>query len=540
MYPKEMQESIKKLEETRTERIKQKLPKLTLEERSKLLHKFHPDYKPRTTRKVKVGPNKGDKTPHEFADLLEAYSVIDPEKFDLSKVDREVDVLIIGGGGAGAAAALIAQEQGASVLLATKLRLGDSNTTMAQGGIQAADLPEDSPGIHYIDTVGGGGFKNVPELVRALVMEAPDAIQWLEDSGVMFDKAEDGTMVTISGGGASRNRLHCCRDYTGGEIMKTLKDEVLNQGIEIAEFSPAVELLTENGRCTGAILYNLETGEYQVVRAKATILATGGSGRLHVQGFPTTNHYGATGDGLVLAYRTGCRLTFMDTIQYHPTGVAFPEQIVGLLVTEKVRSMGGHLVNREGKRFANEMDTRDTVASAEIRECAERKKGVPTPSGTVGVWLDFPLVDIINGEGTIRRSFPAMYRQFNRFGIDITKQPVLVYPTQHYQNGGVVINERCETSVDCLYAAGEVTGGLHGRNRLMGNSLLDLMVFGRRAGRAAAERVKNVRAGGLTLEHVRKYHRELKRAKVNRERVAPIVLPDYRGGEWRKGSSVFS
>lgn len=540
MYPEEMQESIKKLEETRAERMKQKLPKLTLEEKSKLLHKFHPDYKPKTTRKIKVGPNKGDKTPHEFADLLEAYSVIDPEKFDLSKVDREVDVLIIGGGGAGAAAALITQEQGASVLLATKLRLGDSNTTMAQGGIQAADKPEDSPGIHYIDTVGGGGFKNVPELVHALVMEAPGAIKWLEDSGVMFDKAEDGTMVTISGGGASRNRLHCCWDYTGGEIMKTLKDEVLNRGIEIAEFSPAVELLTENGRCTGAILYNLETGEYLVVKAKATILATGGSGRLHVQGFPTTNHYGATGDGLVLAYRAGCRLTFMDTIQYHPTGVAFPEQIVGLLVTEKVRSMGGHLVNREGKRFVNELDTRDTVASAEIRECVERKKGVPTPSGTVGVWLDFPLVEIINGEGTIRRSFPAMYRQFNRFGIDITKQPALVYPTQHYQNGGMVINERCETSVDCLYAAGEVTGGLHGRNRLMGNSLLDLMVFGRRAGMAAAEKVKNVQAGKLSLEHVRRYHGELKRSKVKRERVAPIVLPDYRGGKWKRGSSIFS
>jgi succinate dehydrogenase / fumarate reductase flavoprotein subunit len=539
MYPKEMQDSIKKLEETRGERLKQKLPKLTLEERSELLHKFHPDYKPGTTRELRVGPNRGDKTPHEFADLLEAYSVIDPEKFDLSKVDREVDVLVIGGGGAGAAAALIAQEQGASVLLATKLRLGDSNTTMAQGGIQAADKPEDSPAIHYLDTVGGGGFSNAPELVRALVMEAPDAIQWLEDLGVMFDKAEDGTMVTISGGGASRNRLHCCRDYTGGEIMKTLKDEVVNRGIEVSEFSPAVELLTENGRCTGAILYNLETGEHLVVRAKTTILATGGSGRLHVQGFPTTNHYGATGDGLVLAYRAGCKLTFMDTIQYHPTGVAFPEQILGLLVTEKVRSMGGQLVNREGERFVNELDTRDAVASAIIRECVERRKGIPTPGGVKGVWLDFPLVNIVNGEGTIRRSFPAMYRQFKRFDIDITEQPVLVYPTQHYQNGGVAINEWCETSVACLYAAGEVTGGLHGRNRLMGNSLLDLMVFGRRAGRAAAERAKNVQAGRLTLEHVRRYHAELEAAGVKRKRVAPIVLPDYRWGKWRRGSSVF-
>jgi len=267
---------------------------------------------------LKVGPSAGQKTPFEFAVLFEAYSRIDPSKFDLSKVDYETDILIIGGGGAGTAAALVASENGAKVLLATKLRLGDANTMMAQGGIQAADKENDSPAMHYIDVVGGGGYHNKPELVNALVSDAPEVISWLESFGTMFDKEVDGRMVTIHGGGTARKRMHTAKDYTGGEIMKTIRDEIRNRDIEVLEFMPAVELLTDDsGRVTGAVLLNMDTEEYRVVKAKCTIIATGGSGRLHVQGFPTSNHYGATADGLILAYRAGGKLAFMDTIQYH-------------------------------------------------------------------------------------------------------------------------------------------------------------------------------------------------------------------------------
>jgi succinate dehydrogenase / fumarate reductase flavoprotein subunit len=522
-----MIDSMNRVEETREERMKEKIHLLTPDEKSDFLHRFHPDYKLGANRELKIGPNRGEMMVNEVADLLEAYSLVD-EEFDLSTMDYDVDVLVIGGGGAGASAALLAQENGADVLLTTKLRLGDANTMMAQGGIQAADKSNDSPAIHYLDAMGGGGFHNVPALVRALVMDAPFAIEWLEDLGVMFDKEEDGTMITIHGGGTSRKRMHSCRDYSGGDIMKTLRDEVKNREIEVLEFSPVCELLTGNGRCTGAILYNMETEEYLIVRSKTTIIATGGAGRLHVQGFPTTNHYGATADGLVIAYRAGCRLLFMDTIQYHPTGAAFPEQIMGLLITEKCRGLGAQLVNKDGNRFIYELETRDAESAAIIRECTEGGKGVEILGGMFGVWLDLPLIEIINGEGTIQKEIPAMYRQYKRFGIDITQEPVLTYPTQHYQNGGIAINEKGETEVPNLYVAGEASGGVHGRNRLMGNSLLDIIVYGRRAGKNAALKAKHVEKGDLTLEHVKNYHSELEGAGIEKNMKSPMLLPDYR------------
>ena len=531
MYTQDMVDSISRLEETRAKRMKQELSLLTSDEKYDLLNKFHPDYRKGTLRELKIGPNKGERVINEIANLFEAYSQIDPNKFDISEIDYDVDVLIIGGGGAGASAALIAQEIGASVLLSTKLRFGDSNTIMAQGGIQAADKPNDSPSIHYLDVIGGGGFDNTPELVNTLVRDAPEAIAWLEDLGVMFDKESDGTMVTIHGGGTSRKRMHSARDYTGGEIMKTLRDEVKNRGIDIIEFSPAIELLTDDGKCTGAILYNLETDEYFVVRAKTTILATGGAGRLHVQDFPTSNHYGATADGLVIAYRAGNPVIFMDNIQYHPTGAAFPEQIVGLLVTEKCRGLGAQLVNNDGDRFIYELETRDVESAAIIKECIERNKGIKTPTGILGVWLDTPMIDIIHGEGTIQKKLPAMYRQYQRFDIDMSKEPLLVYPTQHFQNGGIMVNEKAETKVANLYGAGEVNGGVHGRNRLMGNSLLECIVFGRRAGKNAALKAKEIERAKLTLQHIKRYHAELKKANIEADLMSPILLPDYRRKE---------
>jgi succinate dehydrogenase / fumarate reductase flavoprotein subunit len=534
MYSPEMAESIKKVEATREFRMKQTMPRLSAVEKAEILKKFHPDYKGGSTRALAVGPSKGSKVPHEFADIFESYSLITPENFNISKIDFDVDVLIIGGGGAGAAAALSAQENGARVLLATKLRFGDANTMMAQGGIQAADKANDSPAIHYLDVVGGGGFYNVPELARVLVIDAPGIIKWLESLGVMLDKEKDGSLVGIHGGGTSRKRMHSARDYSGGEIMKVLRDEVTNRNVEVIEFSPVIELLTDGRTCTGAVLYNIETEEILIVHAKTVILATGGSGRLHVQNFPTTNHYGATADGLVIAYRAGCRLLYMDTIQYHPTGAAYPEQILGQLVTEKVRGLGAHLCNREGNRYIYELETRDVESAAIIRECLERNLGVVTPSGQHGVWLDSPVIDITNGAGTTVKQLPAMYRQYMRFQIDITKEPILVYPTQHYQNGGIVINESGETDVENLYAAGEVSGGVHGRNRLMGNSLLDILVFGRRAGAAAAKKSKFVPPGRLAIEHVKKYHKELQEVGVEKVRFSPMMLPDYRRKEQKK------
>ena len=377
--------------------------------------------------------------------------------------------------------------------------------------------------------MGGGRFENVPELVNALTSDAPLALKWLEDLGTMFDKYEDGTMKSIHGGGTSRKRMHSARDYSGAEIMRTLRDEVYNRGLRVIEFCAVVELLKdEDGKVGGAILYNMETGEYQVARAKSVILAVGGSGRLEYQGFPTTNHYGATADGLVMGYRAGAELAFMHTMQYHPTGAAYPPQIVGLLITEKVRGMGAEFANIDGEKFCYHLETRDVAAAAVIREVKERKKGITTPTGMVGVWLDSPMIDMLHGPGTIEKELPAMVRQFARFGVDIVKEPMLIYPALHYQNGGLLIDENGMTKVENLYVAGEAAGGIHGGNRLMGNSLLDIVVFGRRAGRHAGARSKDIKVKKLSLDHVEAYHTELEDAGVDTGgRVSPMLLPRY-------------
>lgn len=509
----------------REERRKQTIPLLSPEEQDHLIASFHPDSKSSSYRTLKVGPNAGERTVHEVADLLEADSPIASE-MDLAP-RYEVDVLVVGAGGAGCTAALTAFEMGVKVLIATKLRMGDSNTVMAQGGMQVAIGPEDSPITHFDDTLRGGHYKSDPQLLKLLVSEGPSAAGWLLQLGVLFDRDEHGDLKIKKGGGSSKPRLLTCSDYTGLEIMRVLKDEVQNRGISVFEFSPVVELLSDpDGHCTGAILKNLDNGQLFVVAAKTLILATGGSGRLHIQGFPTSNHYGATGDALVLAYRIGAKLLHLDTFQYHPTGAVYPEQLAGQLVTEGIRSDGAQLVNAKGERFVNEMDTRDVVSSAIIRECLSGR-GVHTQAGRVGVWLDVPMVDWIHGEGTLAKQFPAMLRQFARYDIDIRKEPVLVYPTLHYQNGGVQMDVHGESSIKNLFVAGEASGGLHGRNRLMGNSLLDIIVFGRRAGRAAAQRAKGIRPGKVTLEHVKRFRAELKKAGISPKRTSPLILPDY-------------
>lgn len=342
-----------------------------------------------------------------------------------------MDVLVIGGGGAGSSAAIEAHEAGANVMIVTKLRIGDANTMMAEGGIQAADKENDSPVQHYLDAFGGGHFAARPELLKRLVMEAPDAIKWLNELGVMFDKDAEGNMVTTHGGGTSRKRMHACKDYSGAEIMRTLRDEVLNRQIPVVEFTSAVELIKdEKGQVAGAVLQNMETDDYMVARAKTVVIATGGAGRLHYQNFPTSNHYGATADGLVLGYRAGAPLLYQDTIQYHPTGVAYPAQIYGALVTEKVRSLGAMLINAEGEAFMHPLETRDVAAASIIRECSDRGKGVETPLGS-GVWLDTPMIERIGGEGTIEKRIPAMLRMYMNYDIDMRKQPILVLSLIH-------------------------------------------------------------------------------------------------------------
>ena len=543
MYPEYMRGSLKLVEETRPKRLelersgKPVFQSMSAEEREDVLSRFHPDYKKEARRVVQIGPNKGEELTTEVVDILESHSRIRPELFDLSRTDYETDILIIGGGGAGCAAAIIAMQNGARSIISTKLRIGDANSMMSQGGMQAAVTPQDSPTRHYLDALGGGHFDNKPDLVRAMTEDGPDVVKWLEDLGVVWDKNADGSMYVLHGGGTSRKRMHSCRDYTGAIIMRTLMDEVRNHPdqVTVLEFMPTVELIMDaKGRCAGGVLYNMETEEYFTVKAKATIIATGGYGRLHIRGFDTTNHYGATGDGLVIAYRAGARLLYMDSVQYHPTGASFPEQIAGFLITEKIRGAGGQPLNKFGELFVFPREPRDVESAAFIRECVERHNGIQTPSGRWGVWLDSPLIELIQGSGYLYKNFPAMVRQFIRYEIDITKEPMLVYPSLHYQNGGVEINDKCESDIPGLYVAGEASGGVHGRNRLMGNSVLDYNVFGRRAGKYAAEYVKQAVLGKLTLEHINSYEAEIKKARIKTDRMAPVLLPSYTPADVRK------
>ncbi len=529
MYKIEQYNELAKLvAEKRAENASLEPRRMTAQEKETLLATFHPDYKQGEFTVLTAGTNKGDKVPTQLAELLQGHSRINPDDIDLANPAYDTDVLIIGGGGAGASAAIEADEAGVKAMIVTKLRIGDANTMMAEGGIQAADKPNDSPAIHYLDAFGGGHFAAKPELLEKLVCDAPEAIQWLNHLGVEFDKEPDGTMITTHGGGTSRKRMHAAKDYSGAEIMRTLRDEVINRGIPVIDFTAAVEIILDSeGKAAGAVLMNMETKELLVARAKTVVIATGGAGRLHYQGFPTSNHYGATADGLVLGYRVGAKLLYADTLQYHPTGTAYPEQIFGALVTEKVRSLGAKLVNIDGEVFMHPLETRDVTAASIIRECSERGKGIATDQG-MGVWLDTPMIEYKNGEGTIEKRIPAMLRMFGKYGIDIRKEPILVYPTLHYQNGGLDITADGMTGVENLYAAGEVVGGIHGRNRLMGNSLLDVIVFGRNAGvHAAAKAKETAQPEGLTLDHIKAFDAQLAEAGIETETVSPKLLPNY-------------
>ncbi len=552
-----MRESARWVVKTREDRLAawrrgESYPSLSLSDRRAWLEEFHPDYRADSCRPLAVGPNKGQWVPCELADLLESWprpSVA--QRFALSRSvssdsilparpsggqppDYSTDVLIIGGGGAGTTAAIAAAETGAQVLIATKLRHGDSNTNMAEGGIQVADQEADSPVQHYLDTMGGGHFTNDPDLVEALVMDGARVLRWLEDLGMLFDKYPTGRMKVRHGGGTSRRRLHAAGDVTGLELMRVIRDHAETfKNIKVLNFMPAVELLTdENGRAVGAVLEHLVGGDRVpgtvVVHAKAVVMATGGFGRLHFKKFPTSNHYGATADGLVMAYRAGVPLRDLRYCQYHPTGIAYPESKLGLLITEKFRGWGAQLLNRHGDEFVFGLEPRDVTSAAIIRECTELGNGVTTPSGRVGVWLDIPLIDLLHGRGTIEREFPGRFREFLRKGIDLRNAPVLTYPTIHYQNGGIVIQADGGTDMPGLFAAGEVTGGVHGDNRLMGNALLEILVFGLRAGKGAAHFARSIGEGSRPgVSHLEAFMEELDGVDPEQHRTAPRLLPHY-------------
>jgi succinate dehydrogenase / fumarate reductase flavoprotein subunit len=404
---------------------------------------------------------------------------------------HEHDVLIIGAGGAGLRAAIEALSQGANVGVVCKSLLGKAHTVMAEGGIAAAMANVDAADdwrTHFRDTMRGGKFLNNWRMAQLHAQEAPDRVRELEQWGALFDRTEDGRILQRAFGGHSFKRLCHVGDRTGLEMIRTLQDRGVQMGFDVYMECTTTRLLMDGGRIAGAFAYWRENGRFVVFKAKAIVLATGGIGKA----WPiTSNSWEYTGDGMALAYEAGAELMDMEFVQFHPTGMVWPPGVQGLLVTEAVRGEGGILRNKNGERFMEkydparmELSTRDVVARAIYTEVRE---GRGTEHG--GAFLDISH----KPADYVKRKLPSMYHQFRELAdVDITAGPMEVGPTCHYMMGGVRVEAETEaTTVPGLFAAGEVAAGLHGANRLGGNSLSDLLVFGRRAGFAAAEFAKN-------------------------------------------------
>jgi succinate dehydrogenase / fumarate reductase flavoprotein subunit len=438
----------------------------------------------------------------------------------------EHDVLIIGAGGAGLRAAIAASASGARVGVVCKSLLGKAHTVMAEGGV-AASLgnvdDRDSWRVHFADTMRGGQYVNNWRMAELHAREAPDRVRELEAWGALFDRTADGRILQRNFGGHRYPRLAHVGDRTGLEMIRTLQDHGVHQGIDVHMECTVVTLLKDGDRVSGAFGYERERGRFRLFRAKAIVLATGGIGRAYRI---TSNSWEYTGDGHALAYHAGAALRDMEFLQFHPTGMVWPPSVRGILVTEGVRGEGGILVNKEGRRFmfddipANyraqtadtpeegwryvigdkearrppELLTRDHVARCIVREVRE---GRGSPHG--GVFLDIAWIKskLPNASEHIRKKLPSMYHQFKQLAdIDITKEPMEVGPTTHYAMGGVQVDGDTQMStVPGLFAAGEVAAGLHGANRLGGNSLSDLLVFGQRAGEHAAAYASRVGLG---------------------------------------------
>jgi len=406
-------------------------------------------------------------------------------------------VLVIGAGGAGLRAAIEALGQGASVGVVSKSLLGKAHTVMAEGGIAAAMANVDSADgwkPHFRDTMRGGKMLNNWCMAQLHAQEAPERVKELEQWGALFDRTEDGRILQRAFGGHTFRRLCHVGDRTGLEMIRTLQDRGVNMGFDVYMECTIVRLLTDGGRCAGALAYWRETGRFVVFKAKSVVMATGGIGKA----WPiTSNSWEYTGDGMALAYEAGAELMDMEFVQFHPTGMVWPPGVQGILVTEAVRGEGGILRNKSGERFMErydpkrmELSTRDVVARSIYTEV---KEGRGTEHG--GAYLDISH----KPAEYVKKKLPSMYHQFKELAdVDITKGPMEVGPTCHYMMGGIRVEaETAQSSLPGLFAAGEAAAGLHGANRLGGNSLSDLLVFGRRAGLAAAQRAKEVSAPNL-------------------------------------------
>jgi succinate dehydrogenase / fumarate reductase flavoprotein subunit len=405
---------------------------------------------------------------------------------------HEHDVLVIGAGGAGLRAAIEALAQGVSVGVVSKSLLGKAHTVMAEGGIAAAMANVDSADgwkPHFRDTMRGGKMLNNWRMAQLHAQEAPDRVRELEQWGAIFDRTADGNILQRAFGGHTYKRLCHVGDRTGLEMIRTLQDRGVQQGFDVYMECTIVRLLTDGGRCSGAIGYWREQGRFVVFKAKSVVMATGGIGKA----WPiTSNSWEYTGDGMALAYEAGAELMDLEFVQFHPTGMVWPPGVQGILVTEAVRGEGGILRNSKGERFMEkydpkrlELSTRDVVARSIYTEV---KEGRGTPHG--GAHLDISH----KPAEYVKKKLPSMYHQFKELAdVDITKEPMEVGPTCHYVMGGIRVDaETAQTTLPGLFAAGEAAAGLHGANRLGGNSLSDLLVFGRRAGLAAAKHANEV------------------------------------------------
>ena len=439
---------------------------------------------------------------------------------------HEHDVLVIGAGGAGLRAAIEASAAGLRVAVITKSLLGKAHTVMAEGGMAAAMAnvdDRDSWRVHFADTMRGGQYLNNWRMAELHAKEAPARVRELEAWGAVFDRTPDGRILQRNFGGHRYPRLAHVGDRTGLEMIRTLQDHGVHRGLDVFMEHTVITLLTDDGRVVGAVGYDRERGRFNVFKAKATVMATGGLGRAFRI---TSNSWEYTGDGYALAYDAGAALQDMEFVQFHPTGMVWPPSVKGILVTEGVRGEGGVLKNKEGRRFMfddipenyrsstadneeegwryvtgdksarrpPELLTRDHVARCIMREVRE---GRGSPHG--GVYLDIAWIKehISNAEEHIKRKLPSMYHQFKQLAdLDITTTPMEVGPTTHYTMGGIRVDGDTQMStVPGLFAAGEAAAGLHGANRLGGNSLSDLIVFGKRAGEYAAEYARREPAG---------------------------------------------
>jgi aspartate oxidase len=389
------------------------------------------------------------------------------------------DVLVIGSGASGLAAALSAERAGARVALATKGTLQSCNSAKAQGGIQASFGDDDSPELHAEDVWKSSHETADRRLVEILAGEAQSAIHWLEELGVEFTRQNGGYRLAKCGG-ASRKRLLQVGDRTGHAITTALRDAVESSTAETFQKSPlqSVEPI-ENG-------WRARCGE-QTLEAATVVLAAGGRcyRAAEERGELSTNHPGATGEVTQTALDLGAEARDLDALQYHPNGGAWPQNTQGYSIPETTRAYGAVLVNADGEEFTDSLGPRDAVSQAIFDE-VEKGKGVTTPDGRPAIFLDTTRIDPADAE----ISLPYMLRRYRAAGIDPLAEPILTYPVLHYQNGGLVIDTDSQTTLEGLYACGEIAGGTHGRNRMMGNSLLECCVFGRRAGNAAAERAR--------------------------------------------------